>query len=296
MIYAGNPSSLDNSKINGAITESADEDNILNFRCPCKKCTLESYLKNGCPKSRYPYLEMSELSEGDKDNLAQILIKHVKDIVRSFSDLSINTSESLIRRSVSVDKLRSVVVNFCQDKSLSESLRSATTIDATFFVLGEHWSFFNYEILEYIIERLGDDNDKKSLEAFLEKFETFCKHKIFEVAPSSCGHKQSSLKKEKRMFVVVTEKSMLQNLGDVKDAQHKLASMLGINSAQLRLHRIDEGSVILVMSVPDIVAQKLFPLPKDKVAELKREGFIIFVPKRLQLTEVCIGVIILLPS
>ena len=232
---------------------------------------------------------MSELSEGDRTNVDQILTKHVTDIVRSFADLSLNTCDSLEKRGVSVDKLRSVVVNFRQE--LFEALSSVTTIDATFFILGGHWSFFNYEILEYIIERLGDDNDKKSLEVFLEKFKTFCKHNIFEVrAPSSIGHKQGSLKKGKRMFVVVTKTSILQKFGDVKDAQHKIASILDINSAQLQLHRIDKGCVILVMSVPDIVAQKLFPLPKDKVAELKREGFDIFVP---ELTEVCIVVIIM---
>ena len=231
---------------------------------------------------------MSKLSEGDRDNLAQILSNHVKDIVRSFSNLSLDTSESLKRKKTTVDKLRSVVVNFCQDKSLSQALRSATTIDAMFSVLGEYWSFFNHEILEYIIERLGDKKDKKNWKTFFEKFKTFCKHKIFEVASSSYGREQDSLREERKSFVVVTEKCMLQNIGDVKDAQHKLASMLGINSAQLRLQRIDEGSVILVMLVPDIVAQRLFPLPKDKVAELKREGFIIFVPKRLELSEVCI--------
>ena len=282
---AGNMSPMINSEFTEATTEDTNEDIIL-FRCPCKQCSLDSYLRIGCPKSQYPYLEISKISQDDRDNLAQILIKHVKDIVKSFANLSVNTSESLIMRNVTVDKLRNVVANFSQDKSLSEELKGATTIDSMFGILGEHWSFFNYEILEYIIERLGDDNDKESLKAFLTKFEKFCKHKIFEVAPNSCGQDRGSRKVGRQSFVVITEKSMLQNLGDVKDAQHKIASVLGITSAQLRLHRIDEGSVILVMSVPYVVAQRLFPLPKDKLAELKKEGFVIFVPKEIRLNEV----------
>ena len=244
---------------------------------------MDSYIQIGCPNSRYPYLDMSKLSDDDKDNLAQILISHVEEIVESFSNLSLNTSVSLIRRNVTVDRLRNVVVHFSRDKSLSEALKRETTIDGVFSILGEHWSFFNYEILKFIIDREGDDNDKKCLKAYLEKFEAFCKRKVFEVSCDSYGSEKCSSKKGRKLFVVVMEKSMLQDLGDVKRAQHKIASILGITSAQLQLHQIDEGSVILVMSVPDDVAQELFPLSKNKVRELKMEGFTIFVPKRLEI-------------
>ena len=142
---------------------------------------------------------------------------------------------------MSVDKLRSVVVS--KYKSLSEALKSTTTIDTIFIILNEHCSFFNYEILEYTIENLGDEDDMKNLKDFLAKFETFWKHKVFEVAPNTFGHvhRRGSLKEGKQSFIVVTEESMLQNFGDVKSAQHKLASMLGIHLSQLQIYRIDEG-------------------------------------------------------
>ena len=282
--------SISPRKINEATVEDTctNEDVVRVFQCPCGQCTLESYLERGCPKSQCPYLEMSKLSQDDKDNATQILINNVKDIVKSFSDLSLNTSESLIRREVTVDKLKSVVFSCSRDTTLSDELNSVTTIDAAFSVLGKHWSFFNYEILERVIERLGDENDKESLKVFLKKFEEFCKRKIFDVAADSCCHQQGFLKKGRQSFVVVTEKSMLQYIGEVKDAQHKIATVLGIKSAQLRIHRIDEGCIILVLSVPDDVAETLFPLPKENIAELKRLGFDIFVPERTKSTEVSI--------
>ena len=234
---------------------------------------------------------MSKLSQDDKDNATQILINNVKDIVKSFSDLSLNTSESLIRREVTVDKLKNVVFSCSKDTKLSDELNSATvtTIDAAFSILGNHWSFFNYEILERVIERLGDENDKESLKVFLKKFEEFCKRKIFDIAADSCCHQRGFLRKGRQLFVVVTETSMLQYIGEVKQAHHKIATVLGIKSAQLRIHQIDEGSIILVMSVPDDVAETLFPLPKEKIAELKRLGFDIFVPERSKSTEVSIA-------
>ena len=255
------------------------------FRCPCGQCTMETYLKDGCPKSNYPYLEMSKLTRNDKDNLAQILHTHVEDIIERFSDLAITTSESLTEKKVTVDKLKNVVVQ--RDKSLSEKLRQATSIDAAFYALGEHWSFFNYEILAFIIKRLGDDDDKKNLDVYTQNFESFCLHKIFEVAPGTCGHELDHSREGRQLFVVVAIESIVSNLGDVKRAQHKMATLLGIDSAQLRVHRIDEGSVILVMSVPDLVAQEIFPLTRDKVARLREEGFTIFIPLTLESNPVC---------
>ena len=261
------------------------------FRCPCKGCTLESYLNRGCPKSYYPYLEMSRLSQNDKDNLTQILLTHIEDIIERFSDLAISTSESLTDRNVTVEKLKNVVVQ--RDRSLCEKLRQATSIDMAFYILGEHWSFFNYEILAFVIKRLGDENDKKNLETYLEHFDNYCKHKIFEVPPGTCGHERyydSHSKGDSQLFVVVAVESMLVNIGDVKRAQHRLATLLGIDSAQLRVHRIDKGSVILVVSVPEFVAKELFPLAKDKVTKLKAEGFDIFAPKQLRSDQVGVTV------
>ena len=279
-------------KFNEATAEDTNEDIVRVFQCPCRKCTLESYLARGCDKSQYtfPFLELSELTQDDKVNATQILINDVKDIVTNFSDLSLNTIDSLIRRMVTVDRLKNVVFSVSNDTSLNDELNSATTIDAAFCVLGKHWSFFNYEILERIIIRLGDEKDKESLFAFREKFRKFCKHKIFDVAPNSYSHQRGSLRKGRQSFVLVAEKSMFQYIGDIKEAQHKIATILGIKSAQLRIHRIDQGSIILVVSVPDI-AQTLFPLSKEKIAELRREGFDIFVPERLISPEVSIMII-----
>ena len=39
------------------------------------------------------------------------------------------------------------------------------------------------------------------------------------------------------------------------------------------------GSIILISSVPDSVAEKLFPLSKEKIALLRVKGMVVFVPK-----------------
>ena len=47
-----------------------------------------------------------------------------------------------------------------------EELKAADTIVKVFMVLNNHFSFFNYHILENIIEELGTEKDKKRLKTY----------------------------------------------------------------------------------------------------------------------------------
>ena len=74
---------------------------------------------------------------------------------------------------------------------------------------------------------------------------------------------------------------MLRKFGDAVNIKETLAEILGVPPATLHLHRIDRGSIILVFSVPDSIAQELFPLPKEKLALLRAKGMVLFVPQDL---------------
>ena len=71
--------------------------------------------------------------------------------------------------------------------------------------------------------------------------------------------------------------------------QEILADDLDIPLDTLHLHRIDRGSIILVFSVPDSIAEELFPLPKEKIALLRVKGMLLFVPQdpKLKSNLVC---------
>jgi hypothetical protein len=154
-------------------------------------------------------------------------------------------------------------------------------------------SFFNHKTLAEIINELGDPDDKDRLADYSKEFTEFCKRKVFEVEPGrcTCGQRLSKLKRRKLFAVVLPtgEATMLQKLGDAVSIKETLAEVLGVPPATLHLHRIDRGSVILVFSVPESIAEELFPLPKEKLALLKAKGKILFVPQDLkyEASEVC---------
>ena len=260
--------------------DAKESEGDVRFHCPCGECSVETYLQDGCPKSGIPYLGMNTLSKEDQENLNHILKKDTKRIMDSFAYLSNRTCDSLKRQGVTVDKLVRVAIS--SNSSLHDKLIGSTSVDQVFSHLFPEMSFFNHETLVKIINELGDIDDKDRLTDYSKEFKEFCKRKVFEVEPGHCicGQHLSRLKGRK-LFAVVIPKDVkvLQNLEDAASIKEMLADDLGVPPATLHLHQIDQGSIILVFSVPDSIAEKIFPLPKEKLALLRAKGMVLFVPQ-----------------
>ena len=259
------------------------------FHCPCGGCDLLSYLDNGCPKTtskQYPYLELSNLDEDDKEDLIQKLSEDTANIIQSFANLLSTTSKSFNCRKVNVDELIKVALDlgaFKSDKNqlplLGEDrhqLLQAKSIDRAFITLGEHMSFFNYEILSHIIEHLGSEGDQGNLAKYCSQFKTFCEHKVFEVPPG-VFYPSGQKTKDRKLFVVLGTEDLFRNLNDVKAAQRKIASLLGLRMSTLQLKQIDLASVIFVFSIPASV-WRFLQLDSLIFKTLSSIGFTLIIP------------------
>lgn len=78
--------------------------------------------------------------------------------------------------------------------------------------------------------------------------------------------------------VLLTEYDDQATLLDVNKAKYKIATILYLRAGTLHLEWIDRGSLILVFSVPNFVAERIFPLEHHQEHLLKSEGFTVFVP------------------
>ena len=260
---------------------------------------MESYLDKGCPKSgsdAFPYLDLCNLDEDDKEDLKHKLCQDIADIIQSFAEVFDETCASIDKRGVPVHTLARRALSLGAYKSPKvqkplladekRSLMSSGSIDEAFTILGSHMSFFNFELLKHITDstQLCTDDDRKRMEDYCNKFDEFCRRKVFEISPSAVGQSTATLKKHKRrtFAVLLTKHEDEPNLVYVNAAKQKIASMLNLKPSTLHVHRIDEGSLILVFSVPEFVCKKLFPLKPSVKAMFKAEGFIVLMPEPSQ--------------
>ena len=278
-----------------SIEDEIDCDTYEVFHCPCGQCSLESYIEEGCPKSNsdsFPFLDISKLDEDDKEDLTQQLSQEHAHMTKRFANLMDETRMSLVARGVPVQKLvfRGLSLGAYESKDIpkpllsedEKELRRSETIDKAFLVLRPHMSFFNFELLKHITDsrELCSDSDRTRMDEYISKFGIFCKRKVFEVSPGIFGQPTSKLKKRKKkaFAILMTKHEAEPDLVSVNAAKQRIASLLKLKPSTLHLHRIDEGSILLVFSVPNFVARKLFPLKLSTVAKLKDEGFLVLAP------------------
>ena len=150
-----------------------------------------------------------------------------------------------------------------------KKLEAADSIPKIFLVLKDYFSFFNYHIIEHIIDELGTEEDKKRLQTYKEDFSQYAKRRIFECQPefgpvSDAGHVD--------IIVKLDPKCENYTIAEIEVFRHKLSEILRVSSqGVLRLCRVVEGCFQLTFQVPSFVQQEIFPLSTEQEMFLETE-------------------------
>ena len=197
-----------------------------------------------------------------------------------FQELVSATVKSLIRQNVPLDELVTHVmtleafdpvfkrVPLFQDR-LSE-LKAANTIPKLFLILHDYFSFFNYDIIEHIINVCGTNEDRAELHNYKEKFDQYARRRIYECEPHfgpECGRDHADI------FVKLDSRYDKYTVAEIKGFSRKLSKTLHLSSGGvLRLCRVEEGCFQLMFQVPSFVQQEIFPLSREQEKTLVAMG------------------------
>ena len=250
--------------------------------CGCKICSSEL----GCPEpitteTTFPLIEHVEgLDKLQKEDLRTRLKRETKAIMLQFYGLLSDFFESLKRRSISVDDLKTHLMAldaFDEDDSehqsifseQSDKLEHADTINEVFAVIKVFCSFFNYELIEYLIERVGTDEDKTHFKDYQSKFAEYARRRIYESPPKTamCTPDQSKI-----YIKLESRYSEKHSLNDLRNFRFHLSELLKISPYALRLCCIEKGCIRLTFQLPNFVKQRVFPLTSDQESGLQKLG------------------------
>ena len=252
------------------------------FICPfCGKCTVVQFFsESGCPQailqdsskrhSLFPYLDHSHLTKDEKLMLESKLLNETIKIVGLFARFEMSIIQSLESKSVSVSKVQAFVGNYVRllgSREDIESLKKSKNLYKIFFSLQPFKSFFNYEMVESIIEQFGSEEDRQLMGVYVSKFNEFCKRSVFEV-PHNIFH-DTDPKPGDKMFSVKLTKQVHNSLGDVVAVRKKLADILKIEVVALQLCCITKGCICMEFLISARVAVKTFPLSQSQFCALK---------------------------
>jgi Ran GTPase-activating protein (RanGAP) involved in mRNA processing and transport len=278
---------------------------------------------------RHIYTAWETLDPDDKIDLEARLLTDAETIGQDFALLCCKARDSFARRGITPQDLAHVLLDLLVYKPTSstsipllqnkeETLMKAQSVHDTFNTLRPYMSFYNYELLQFLIEGKGSKDDKDALATYMRKFMEFCRRHVFEVPQSikySNGHHIEDHKMKQRLHIKVTKhfrtafllKSTTKSLSstddedqirkvcsnklgisleDAKNIQRKIASILNLNVSSLFLDTISDGSVILTFMLPTVVS--LSSLDNNpEIAQLSSNGISILCgpPGELKLIE-----------
>ena len=168
----------------------------LSSICDCGKCTMSSFLQKGCPKPStmllqvLPHVDIRDLTEAHQIIRKGRLYLEYKQICNKFTSLKLAILKSLSDRHVpveSVSRLLEGVGSFQPPQEHTSlfnhhitAIKEAKKLDRLFTFVSAYSSFFNYSLLEHVVDKLGTESDKTEMERYKAEFADYSKRNLFE--------------------------------------------------------------------------------------------------------------------
>ena len=157
-------------------------------------------------------------------------------------------------------------------QSFIKELRSAGSIEDVLFIIRDYLSFFNYHVIEHIVDGLGTDQDRAELQNYKREFDEYSKRRVYE-CPPEYGPKSDA----EHVDLVVKVDSVFEEftVKELKKFQYRLGRIFCVSpQSVLHLCRVEEGCLQLIFQVPSFVQQEIFPLSTEQESALAAEGVI----------------------
>ena len=150
-------------------------------------------------------------------------------------------------------------------------LQQAQTVDDAMSIISGYCSFFNFHILEPIVEELGSPEDADNLSDYKKDFSEYAKRHVFK-CPSEVGTVTNG---DAKMFVTLDDTFNKCSFNTLRLLCSDLCKVLNLSPGSgLKLCQIEPGSLKLTFQLPFSLLQDnaVFPLTKKQESALARLG------------------------
>lgn len=234
------------------------------------------------PRLTFPLLDQFvKISREEKEYLKQRLYSESVEIIYQFQGLFSATIKSLKERNITVKELLNhigclgAVEPVDKESELGQlrcELPKAKTVDDVMSLVRQYSSFFNYRMLENIINHLGGEQDKKNPANYLKDFSDYAKRKVFE-CPCEVGTFNENGRSN--MFVTLDKSYDNCTISSLKNFERELGKILKVPSdVVVILCRIAPGSLQLIFQIPLFVQKAIFPLSSEQEVALTKLGVV----------------------
>ena len=150
-----------------------------------------------------------------------------------------------------------------------DEIYGAKSISSIYRIIRHYMSFFNPELLGYIIELHGTQANCDDFKEYMSKLSTFCQSIV--VPPVNFSSEEQPLSVERREKITVRLDLSDKRLERLRNVKSAIAKVLGIKEVALYIESVVEGSIEVIFLVPQFVVEHLFPLSDIQVKAISSQ-------------------------
>ena len=211
----------------------------------------------------FPNIIDEAYDERTRKKLEQRLRIETENIMYKFFILRNKFLDSLEDRNFPISRL----VRYLEDtECISQDPKNLVDVQR---IIKANSSFFNYRLVEYLIELAGTDTDKKRFRSYEKDFLDYAQRRIYECS-STFG--TTSAPTDTELLVKLDSNYDHYSVIKLQAFQDKLCVILGRKNYILRLLSIEKGCFKLVYAIPYHIQGTIFPLTTKQEADLTKLG------------------------
>ena len=226
-----------------------------------------------------PVVQFSELSDDEQENLKAQIEELKFEIHLKFLKFEADLVNSLRERITAADVVRTLLKHCTVYPTESmynvsllqvhrQALLDAKDIGEVFVIIEPFYTYYNYELLQTIVEVHGSEKDGERMQQYILDFSSYCRR--VPCVEFYDDHGQKSLKRVKLKFKLDYDKKLL-TLADIKHIERRISKILIIKSSVLFLHSVEEGCTAITFLVPHPCICAVLKALKGKSTTLQRE-------------------------
>ena len=238
------------------------------------------------PALTYPGLLMKENLSKEQSEKYEIKLKqNSEQMMEKFNQLTFDIYEYMTSKKVPVFKLKMLLRSFkkldtiYQDEedppTISKDVMKANGIDDMMLIIQSYCSFFNFHLIETIVDTLKLDGFRPLLEQYKKDFAMYAEHKLVYCCPSGIGfNAETGLDIETTKIVVKLDDAYKDcRMSYLETLRKDLCRIFRIPLEIFPLEGIQPGSVCVVFHMPEFMKNKIFPLSDKQIAALKELNY-----------------------
>ena len=235
----------------------------------------------------FPHIISVVQDEQSRKELEQRLKAESEELRIQFCFLMNKYFDSLEDRQYSIPRLIRHLKSCLEMDCLSPEPK---VIDDIMTLIESKSSFFNYQLIEYMINLSGTDNDKQNLGSYQTKFSNYAKRRIYE-----CPAIISKLSpNETELHVKLDSKYDKCTVAELEDFQSRLCMILSRKVYAIRLLSVEKGCFKLLYAISEYAAKATFPLSMEQESKLADLGVLQLTCNNYQLKSTASQVQVLL--